>query len=193
MSMLEFVDVCFDYEQKKVLDHFSLSLKKGEIVAIMGASGIGKSTVLNLAAGLREPLSGKVECDANKISYAFQDARLFPWMTVLENVNAVLSAKDASVSRAMEALRLVSLENSASLYPHELSGGMKSRVSLARAIAYSGDLYLLDEPFSALDEQLRQSIATALRNHIRSQNASALLVTHQQSDAELMADRIVYF
>ena len=190
--MLDFIDVCFDYEQKKVLDHFSLSLKKGEIVAVMGASGIGKSTVLNLAAGLREPLSGRVECNAQKISYAFQDARLFPWMTVLENVNAVLSAKEESVPRAMEALRLVSLEDSASLYPHELSGGMKSRVSLARAIAYNGDLYLLDEPFSALDEQLRQSLSTALRNHIRSQNASALLVTHQQSDVEQMADRIIY-
>ena len=190
--MLEFSDVSFEYEQKKVLDHFSLSLKKGEIVAIMGASGIGKSTVLNLAAGLREPLSGKVECDAQKISYAFQDVRLFPWMTVLENVNAVLSAKDETIPRAMEALRMVSLEDSATLYPHELSGGMKSRVSLARAIAYGGDLYLLDEPFSALDDELRHSLAKTLREHIHSQNASALLVTHQQSDAELMADRIIY-
>ena len=190
--MLEFSDVSFEYEQKKVLDHFSLSLKKGEIVAIMGASGIGKSTVLNLAAGLREPLSGKIECDAQKISYAFQDARLFPWMTVLENVNAVLSAKDETIPRAMEALRMVSLEDSATLYPHELSGGMKSRVSLARAIAYGGDLYLLDEPFSALDDELRHSLAKTLREHIHSQNASALLVTHQQSDAELMADRIIY-
>ena len=189
--MLKFDHVTFSYDGKIVLKDFSLSVEKGEIVALMGPSGIGKSTILNLAAGLLTPQSGTVSCIASKISYAFQEPRLFPWMNTVDNVNAVLSAKSNTLNDAKDALSFVELSESKNLYPANLSGGMKSRVSLARAIAYNGDLYLLDEPFSALDETLKERLLYRLREHIRANGASALLVTHQQADAEAFADRII--
>ena len=189
--MLELHDVCFDYDQKKILDHLSISIGKGELVALMGDSGIGKSTLLNLIAGLRKPLHGVIKCDAQKITYAFQEPRLFPWLTVLENILLVLQKDEKALQKAKEALAFVSLEDCEALYPDELSGGMKSRVSLARALAHEGDLYLLDEPFSALDDSLRTRLATDLRQRFKTRGASAILVTHLQSEAELFADRII--
>ena len=189
--MLKLHDISFDYDQKKILDHFSLSVGKGELVALMGDSGIGKSTLLNLIAGLRKHQHGTIECHAQKMTYAFQEPRLFPWLTVLENVILVLPKDENANTKAMEALSFVSLEDSAELYPDELSGGMRSRASLARALAHEGDLYLLDEPFSALDDALRTRLAIDLRQHLKNRGASAILVTHLQSEAERFADRII--
>lgn len=189
--MLKFDHVSFSYENKPILNDFSLSVEKGEIVAIMGASGIGKSTILNLAAGLLKPQSGTVQSEAKKISYAFQEPRLFPWLSTIDNVNAVLSTKKETLEDAKHALEFVELSGNETLSPSELSGGMKSRVSLARAIAYNGDLYLLDEPFAALDESLKERLTKKLRQHIKERGATALFVTHQASDAKLLADRII--
>ena len=189
--MLIFDHVSFSYDKKEIMKDFSLTLKKGEILAIMGASGLGKSTILNLAAGLRRPQSGVVECHTDKISYAFQEPRLFPWMSTIDNVNAVLSAKKETIPLAMQALEFVELADSAKLFPAELSGGMKSRVALARAIAYEGDLYLLDEPFAALDRDLRERLSQKLKAFLKERGASALFITHQKSDAESFADRIL--
>ena len=188
--MLKFENVTFSYGEKTILRDFSFELKKGEVVALMGASGIGKSTVLNLAAGFCKPQEGQIIRSAERISYAFQEPRLFPWLNVLENVNAVLAANKTTKEDALKALDLVALSDSAALFPAELSGGMKSRVSLARAIAYNGDLFLLDEPFAALDEELRHRLAGGILDHIRKCGASCLIVTHQREDAEL-ADRII--
>ena len=189
--MLKFDHVSFSYENKPILNDFSLSVEKGEIVAIMGASGIGKSTILNLAAGILKPQSGTVPSEAKKISYAFQEPRLFPWLNTIDNVNAVLSAKKESLEDTKRALEFVELSGNETLSPSELSGGMKSRVSLARAIAYNGDLYLLDEPFAALDESLKERLTKKLHQHIKERGATALFVTHQASDAKLLADRII--
>ncbi len=189
--MLKFESVSFSYGEKNVLQNFSLHLKKGEIVALMGASGIGKSTVLNLAAGLCKPQSGSVVCSAKRISYTFQEPRLFPWLNAVDNVNAVLSANKSSKAESLAALDFVGLSDSAEQFPNELSGGMKSRVSLARAIAYKGDLYLLDEPFAALDEALRHKLASDFLAYVRKIGASCLIVTHHQEDAEALADRII--
>ena len=188
---LIFDRVSFSYDKKEVLRDFSLYLQNGEILALMAPSGIGKSTILNLAAGLIKPQSGVIINNAERISYAFQEPRLFPWMSALGNVNAVLSAKKETKPQAKEALSFVGLEGSERLHPSELSGGMKSRVALARAIAYDGDLYLLDEPFAALDEELKNHLCKKLREHIKARGASALFVTHQRADAEQFADRIV--
>ena len=190
--MLEFQNVCFAYGKKQVLTDLSFILSDGEILAVMGESGCGKSTLLQLVAGFLKPKSGIILNQACKISYAFQEPRLFPWLTVTENLRAVLSDKDTADSRIADALDAVSLSDAAHLYPDELSGGMKSRVSLARALAYGGDLYLLDEPFAALNEELRAELSIKLRERIRQSGASAILVTHQRADAELMADRVLY-
>ncbi len=190
--MLHICDLSFSYEKKAVLDHFSLSILPGEIVAVMGASGCGKSTLLNLIAGLKKPSAGTIECNAKRISYAFQEPRLFPWMTVEENLLAVLAKQDEDASERIEnALSIVSLSDAKKLFPSELSGGMKSRASLARALVYGGDLFLLDEPFSALDEQLRTALADTLRKEFKKRGATAIIVTHSLAEAESMADRII--
>ena len=190
--MLNLCDLSFSYGDKTVLEHFSLSVKPGEIVAVMGASGCGKSTLLNLIAGLKKPTAGTVECHATRISYAFQEPRLFPWLTVEENLLAVLGARDDAAVELVDAtLATVGLSDAKKLFPSELSGGMKSRVSLARALVHGGDLFLLDEPFATLDEALREELATALRKEFKSRAATVILVTHNRSDALAMADRIV--
>jgi NitT/TauT family transport system ATP-binding protein len=190
--MLEFQNVYFAYDKKQVFTDLSFTLANGEILAVMGESGCGKSTLLQLVAGFLKPKKGIIVNEACKISYAFQEPRLFPWLTVSENLRAVLSDKDTADSRIAEALDAVSLSDAANLYPDELSGGMKSRASLARALAYGGDLYLLDEPFAALNEELRAELSATIRERIKQSGASAILVTHQRADAELMADRVLY-
>lgn len=191
--MIAFEQVSFAYESKKVLDALSFSLQTGELMAVMGESGCGKSTLLHLAAGLLKPQSGKILSDHNRISYAFQEPRLFPWMTVRENLLAVLS-KDRIVKEAETVSRLleqVGLPNVEALYPNELSGGMKSRVSLARALLYDGDLFLLDECFASLDEDLRSELTLFLREELKSKNKTAIFVTHLRSEAEAFSDRIL--
>ena len=190
--MLEFQNVYFAYDKKQVFTDLSFALANGEILAVMGESGCGKSTLLQLVAGFLKPKKGIIVNEACKISYAFQEPRLFPWLTVSENLRAILSDKYTADSRIAEALDAVSLSDAANLYPDELSGGMKSRASLARALAYGGDLYLLDEPFAALNEELRAELSATIRERIKQSGASAILVTHQRADAELMADRVLY-
>ena len=189
MKILEFQSVSFAYGKKSVLDGLSFSLEKGEILAVMGPSGCGKSTLLQLIAGLQNPQNGRIVCHADRISYAFQEPRLFPWLTVAENLRAVVAKDEATDERIALALRRVGLSDAANLYPAELSGGMKSRASLARALVYGGDLCLFDEPFAALDEGLRQELAPMLRKSVLESGASALFVTHQRADAEAIADR----
>ena len=190
--MLKISDLSFSYSQKKILDGFSLTVKRGEIVALMGPSGCGKSTLLNLIAGFQKPQGGTIESGAARTSYVFQEPRLFPWLTVEENLLAVLPTRDATAQEQMErALAAVSLTDAKALYPAELSGGMKSRISLARALVYNGELFLLDEPFSALDQTLRSSLAQALRQEFKERGTTVLLVTHDATEAAALADRTV--
>ncbi len=188
--MLTIRDLSFGYEKNKlVLDHFNLELKEGELIALMGPSGCGKSTLLQLISNFLSPISGQIENTSQKISYAFQEPSLFPWLTVEENLSAVVSETSPSLA---EVLEMVEMRGTERLYPEQLSGGMKSRVSLARAILFAGDLFLLDEPFAALDADLRSELSKQLRKYLKKTNRSAILVTHQEVDAELFADRIVY-
>jgi ABC-type nitrate/sulfonate/bicarbonate transport system ATPase subunit len=190
--MLKIHDLSFSYGKKQVIQNLSLDVKQGEIVAVMGPSGCGKSTLLQLVAGLLKPDSGKIEADSKRISYAFQEPRLFPWMTVKENLRAVLPKSLESPEQAiLHALEIVELADSAELYPDSLSGGMKSRAALARALVFGGDLYLLDEPFAALDEALRLRLGDRLRQEIKARGATAILVTHHPEDAQRLADRII--
>ncbi len=190
--MLEMRNISFSYEKKSVLQDFSMELQDGEILALMGPSGCGKTTLLSLAAGILKPKKGSLICNAKQIAYVFQEPRLLPWCTVRENLAAVLKEKpDECVLD--EILNMVGLFDCKELYPDALSGGMKSRVSLARAMVYGGDLFLLDEPFAALDADLRNRLALTLRQYLKEKGASAILVTHQRTDAELLSDRILEF
>lgn len=190
--MLKMTDITFSFDKNIIFDKFSMELKKGEIVAIMGPSGCGKTTLLGLVSGLLKPQKGEIENAFEKVAYVFQESRLFPWLTVKENLLAVMNESDENALQTVtECLSLVELENAADKYPKELSGGMKSRVSLARALAFGGDIFLLDEPFAALDKDLRNVLAIRIKGYLRERNASAILVTHNREDAEQIADRIL--
>lgn len=191
--MILFDKVSFSYGEKEVLRELSFRLETGELLAVMGESGCGKTTLLHLAAGLRVPKTGEIRSDHTRVSVAFQEPRLFPWLTVRENLLSALpqSERRAGEERLSALLTEMGLSGVEGLYPRELSGGMKSRVSLARALLYGGDLLLLDEPFSALDEEMRQELATRLRKQLKDTGKTAILVTHLRAEAEAFADRVL--
>ncbi len=180
-----------------VLDRVSLSVARGELVALIGPSGCGKSTLLNIVAGLIEPSDGHVEIaePGLRIAYVFQQPRLLPWRNVLRNVEFSLEQirelRPRAADEARKALRLVNLEGHEKKYPHELSGGMQQRVALARGLAVQPGLLLLDEPFGSLDALTRSYLQEELLGIVRRAGATTLLVTHDIDEALLLADRVV--
>jgi len=170
-----------------VLHDFTLELPDSGIVAFMGPSGYGKTTLLRLLAGLIEPDSGQVIADYKRLSYVFQEDRLLDGVTALGNILAVLDTKDEAF--AMKWLENMGLEDSANLLPRELSGGMRRRLAIARAMAFGGDFILLDEPFAGLDDVTRERIYP----HIFETTIPRLtiLVTHDRHEAEQIADRLI--
>jgi len=181
-DLLTLQNVSLSFGEKQVLHDVSLSLRHGESRVVMGSSGIGKTSLLRLCAGLLKPDSGHIQCHAARISMQFQEPRLLPWLTAAENVNTVLSDKRDTLPEAMEFLSIVGLAEAAELYPAELSGGMAQRVALARALAFRGELYLLDEPFRGLDEALRDDMISLVKE--KTKNAGLLLVTHDPEVAQ---------
>ncbi len=180
-----------------VIEDLSLSIARGELVALIGPSGCGKSTLLNLIAGLLRPSGGRVvRTEEPRIGYVFQSPRLLPWRRVLGNVEFALeqrgeARREASRERARRALTLVDLEGHEDKYPRELSGGMAQRVALARGLAIDPAVLLLDEPFASLDALTRGYLQEELLGIVRGSGATALLVTHDIDEALLMAGRVV--
>jgi NitT/TauT family transport system ATP-binding protein len=190
-----------------VLDGVNLALREGEMVALLGRSGSGKSTLLRIVAGLLEPTAGEVlwrdrpvHGPAEGVAMVFQSFALFPWLTVQENVELGLEARGVAraerESRAEAAIDLIGLGGFESAYPKELSGGMRQRVGLARALVVHPDLLLMDEPFSALDVLTAENLRTDLID-LWSEGKlpvrSVLMVTHNIEEAVLMCDRILVF
>jgi NitT/TauT family transport system ATP-binding protein len=196
-----------DHAGRLVLDHLDFTLKEGEIVAILGRSGSGKSTFLRIVAGLTAPSEGTVTYrgqpvygPAQGIAMVFQSFALFPWLTVLGNVELGLEAqgvpRDERRQRAVAAIDLIGLDGFESAYPKELSGGMRQRVGFARALVVNPDVLLLDEPFSALDvltaETLRGDIEELWMQR-RVPTKGIIFVSHNIEEAVEMADRIIVF
>jgi NitT/TauT family transport system ATP-binding protein len=178
------------------IEKVDLSVKSGEFVAILGPSGCGKSTLLRIVAGLDRPSAGRAEHgDGTRIAYVFQDAHLLPWRNVLKNVCLPLELKGVPPaqrkSMAEASLAQVGLSDAIDRYPNQLSGGMRMRVSLARALVTEPNLLLLDEPFAALDEITRQKLDEQLRSLWQSRGLTVLFVTHSTSEAVFLADRTV--
>ena len=183
--MLKINNLYKTFGDKAVISDLSLNCPDRGVIAIMGASGIGKTTLLNIIAGLEVFDSGEFVNSFKKTSYKFQEPRLLDWLTAKENIAAVMP-KDEEADKWLEAVGLL---DSAEKYPNELSGGMQQRVALARALAYGGDLLLLDEPFSAVDAETKQVLISLIREY--AQNKAVILVTHDLTEAEeLNADII---
>lgn len=185
-----------------VLESIDLAVAKQEFISLIGASGCGKSTMLKLIAGLVSPTNGTIRVDGmtpqnarETISFVFQDATLLPWRTVKENIGLGLELehkpRELREKEIAALLDLVGLKHVAVAYPRELSGGMKMRVSIARALATKPQLMLLDEPFAALDEMTRNRLNEEILRLRAEQRWTAVFVTHSVPEAVFLSDRIV--
>ncbi|MFJ8258101.1 ABC transporter ATP-binding protein [Peribacillus asahii] len=188
-------------DQITVLDDFQLQVQEGEFLSILGPSGCGKSTFLSILAGLTSKTSGELIVDGQPVngvnkkhSVVFQGYALFPWLTVVENVETGLEIRGVPKKErreiALEYINLVGLYTFANRYPHELSGGMKQRVAIARSLAYDPDVLLMDEPFGALDAQTREILQTELLRIWESSKKTIIFITHSLDEAIYLSDRV---
>jgi NitT/TauT family transport system ATP-binding protein len=184
-----------------VLDDFNLQVREGEFLSILGPSGCGKSTFLNMLAGLDKQDGGQILIDGEPVSdrsfdrgMVFQGYALFPWRTVLENVEIGLQIRGLEKKEREEIARyylaMVGLTAFANRYPHQLSGGMKQRVAIARVLAYQPDIMLMDEPFAALDAQTRETLQLELIRIWEADKKTIVFITHSIDEAILLSDRV---
>jgi NitT/TauT family transport system ATP-binding protein len=190
---LQLSHVSRSFDSLEVLRDLSIKVSQGEFVAIVGPSGCGKTTLLNLLSGFDRPTSGTVERQGES-RMVHQEDGLFPWQTVSENIALGLRLVKSEAERekqVRELLGLIRLEGFENSYPHQLSGGMRQRVELARALAGSSDILLLDEPFSALDYLTRLRMRQELARILQERPRTVVLVTHDIEEAAQLADRVL--
>jgi iron(III) transport system ATP-binding protein len=206
MTQLQIKNLSVSFGGQEILRDVNLSLEQKELIAVLGASGAGKSTLLRLIAGFEAPSAGEIWLSGQKVSSADtltaperrgigivpQDAALFPHLTVSGNIEFGLRGlgKAEKQARVLELLKLVRMEEFADRTPDQLSGGQAQRVALARALANKPALVLLDEPFSALDAELREVLRLEVKAALKAEGATAILVTHDQEEALSLADRV---
>ena len=205
--MLSVSNLKISFDDNHVLDGFNLNLESGDIFALLGDSGSGKSSALRFIAGLDNAQLGSVALEGNHLSdngdhsvkpelreigMVFQDYSLFPHMTVFQNISFGIYqlSKKEKVERVKNLLDLISLKGIEKKYPHQLSGGEQQRVSLARSLATSPKLLLLDEPFSSLDKSHRDQLVKEVREILKKANVTTILVTHDEAEAKAFADKI---
>ena len=189
--MIEVQGLTLAFGGNAVLRGVDFTLPRGGRAALMGPSGSGKTTFLRVLAGLQKPDSGTVQVSAQKIACVFQEPRLLPWLTAVQNVNVVLSDRAETLPQAAVWLERFGLADAAEQYPAALSGGMQQRVALARAMAYGADLLLLDEPFKAMDDALRRAVMQAVAD--AAGDTALVLVTHSAGEAEALGCTIYQY
>ncbi len=205
MLQIEHVSKHFHSKRNRllVLDDISLSVGKGEFLCITGPSGCGKTTLLNIVAGLDPASKGRVLVNGAEIkgpgidrAVVFQEPALFPWLTVIENVEFPMKTAGISYEKrraeAMKCLETVHLSKFAGAYIHELSGGMKQRAALARALTMDSGILLMDEPFAALDSKAKEQLQEELQSIWCETKKTVIFITHNLSEAVFLADRIVH-
>lgn len=175
-------------QRTEVLQNISFSVGQHEVVCLVGPSGCGKSTLFNVISGLDQPTAGQVN-HTGKLAMMFQDPALLPWLTVADNMGFGLSEKNQG--KIDQYLNIVGLEQFAQAYPHELSGGMKQRVALARTLIIEPNIILMDEPFSALDAQTRDRLQQFVQTLLQDYPVSIVFVTHDIREAVLLGDRVL--
>lgn len=202
MKFLEFNNVSFSYDKNIVLNNYSFSIDKGEILIIKGKSGIGKSTLLRLISGLETLRKGNIFLDGKEITfekiekrnvgYLFQEFALFPHLNVFDNIAFGISnlKYDEKKEKVRSLLELIELNGYEKRYPHELSGGEKQRIALARSLAVMPKLLLLDEPFSSLNIELREKLRLELREILKKVGITTIIVSHDLNDS-IIADRVI--
>jgi NitT/TauT family transport system ATP-binding protein len=200
MDVLSFDSIRLDFGTRRILDGISFTVPRGGFVAVVGPSGCGKSTLLNLAAGLLFPVGGVVRhegapvSDVNtRVGFVPQQAMLYPWLTLEGNVALPLVLRRAPerARRVAEILAMVGLAGFEGHYPNQLSGGMQKRAAIARTLVYEPEIVLMDEPFGALDAQTRMTMQGDLQRLCAARGTTVLFVTHDLTEAILLADRIV--
>ncbi len=174
--MLKIEHLTVAYDKKPILCDLSFSFSEQTTTGIIGTSGVGKTTLLNVLAGLIRPDEGTVQIGQERLAFIFQEPRLFPWMTALENVSCICGDMD----RAKYYLSALLPEEAFLQYPYELSGGMKQRVSIARALAYEPQILLMDEPFQGLDPETKEMTANFVFDCMKGK--TVLMVTHDEAD-----------
>ena len=194
-TILKMTDIVKDFGDLRVVKGVSLTVSKGETVAIIGPSGSGKSTLLRCINGLNKVTSGNIELNG-ETGMVFQHFNLFPHMTCLENITyAPVKVKgmdkEEARKRAMELLKMVGLETKADVYPAHISGGQKQRVAIARALAMFPDLMLFDEPTSALDPEITGEVLNVMKK-LAEEHTTMIVVTHEMGFAREVADRVIF-
>lgn len=189
-------------KENQVLKDISFKVDRGEFISLLGPSGCGKTTLLTIIAGFQQADSGSVFVDNKKVNkagpdrgFVFQNYALFPWMTVKENIifpmKQIKMQKKKRNERLKFLLRISQLEGKENLYPHQISGGMKQRTALVRALATMPEVLLMDEPLAALDYQMRQNLQTELENIWISNKTTVVMVTHDVDEAVYLSDRVI--
>ena len=192
--LIQFKNINKIFDSFEVIKDLSFEVNSTDIIGILGASGVGKSTILKLIAGLEKPTSGTLINNTKKVGYVFQEPRLLPWKTTLQNVLLPLIVsgieKKEAKKKALYYLEKMGLNGFENYYPSQLSGGMLQRVSLARAFALEPDLLLLDEPFAALDLRLKSVLETMLKELLAEHPIPVLYVSHSPEEIVQIANRI---
>ena len=205
--MLSVSNLSISFDESQVLEEFNLNVESGDIFALLGDSGSGKSSALRFIAVLENAKNGSVVLDGanlslngahsvkpelREIGMVFQDYALFPHMTVFQNISFSIDhlSKKSKTEKVTSLLELINLNGIEKKYPHQLSGGEQQRVSLARALANSPKLLLLDEPFSSLDKSHRDELVKDVRSILKNQLVTSILVTHDEAEAMAFADKI---
>ena len=192
--MIEIQGIYKKYKKEYIYEDFSLSFPEGQVTVLLGPSGCGKTTLLRILAGLESYEKGTISgLNGKRISFVFQEDRLLPWLTVGENLALVLKAflnPNQSEERINKVLELLNIPETRSMMPEELSGGMQRRVAIGRALAYDGDIMILDEPFKGMDEALKNEVLPKLAKSWEESGKTVILVTHDLSDARKLSHSI---
>ncbi len=191
-----------DKDVNKVLEDISFDVKKGKFITLLGPSGCGKTTLLTIIAGFQKSTSGNILINNNIVNkpgpdrgFVFQNYALFPWMSVKDNILCPMKQtkmeKNKREERLKDLLEVAQLEDKGDLFPHQISGGMKQRTALVRALATTPDVLLMDEPLGALDYQMRQSLQTELEGIWLENRTTVVMVTHDVDEAVYLSDRVI--